>query len=227
MGFQLTTKKYLDCSNIMSAKPKLIYFNFRGRGELPRWILTQGKGCHGFEDCRISFEEWPALKPKTVLGFLPQLEMGDCKLSQYGAVCRTLAKMCKLDGSCPEECAQADMINECAKDVMDAFYNCHSEKNECMKKGMMCKFMDETVPKFCERMTCLLKKNGGKYFVGDCLTYADLAVACTLDSLCLNFPNADMTKCMQKYKELCCHHSMVCGLPAIKEHCAKRPSTPL
>ena len=45
--------------------------------------------------------------------------MGDCKLSQYGAVCRTLAKMCKLDGSCPEECAQADMINECAKDVLD------------------------------------------------------------------------------------------------------------
>ena len=59
------------------------------------------------------------------------------------------------------------------------------------------------------------------------LTYADLAVACLLDSLCLNIPNADMTKCMQKYKELCCHHSMVCGLPAIKEHCAKRPSTPL
>ena len=56
---------------------------------------------------------------ETVLGFLPQLEMGDCKLSQYGAVCRTLAKMCKLDGSCPEECAQADMINECAKDVLD------------------------------------------------------------------------------------------------------------
>merc|ERR1712156_89142 len=149
------------------------------------------------------------------------------KGTQFGTICRTIAKMCKLEGSCPEECAQADMINECAKDVMDAFYNCHNEKNECMKKGMMCKFMDETVPKFCEQMTCLLKKNGGKYFVGDCLTYADLAVACTLDSLCLNCPNADMTKCMQKYKELCCHHSMVCGLPAIKEHCAKRPSTPL
>ena len=39
-----------------------------------------------------------------------------------------------------------------------------------MKKGMMCKFMEETVSKFCEQMTCLLKKNGGKYFVGDCVS---------------------------------------------------------
>ena len=51
-----------------------------------------------------------------------------------------------------------------------AFVNCNQEKNECMKKGMMCKFMEETVPKFCEQMTCLLKKNGGKYFVGDCVS---------------------------------------------------------
>ena len=36
----------------------------------------------------------------------------------------------------------------------------------------MCKFMDETVPKFCEQMTCLLKKNGGKYFVGDCVRFS-------------------------------------------------------
>ena len=56
------------------------------------------------------------------------------------------------------------------KQIIAAFYNCHNEKNECMKKGMMCKFMDETVPKFCEQMTCLLKKNGGKYFVGDCVS---------------------------------------------------------
>ena len=56
------------------------------------------------------------------MGFVPQLEMGDCKISQFGTICRTIAKMCKLEGSCPEECAQADMINECAKDVMDGEY---------------------------------------------------------------------------------------------------------
>ena len=28
-----------------------------------RWILCQGKGCHGFEDCRITFDDWPAMKP--------------------------------------------------------------------------------------------------------------------------------------------------------------------
>ena len=55
------------------------------------------------------------------------------------------------------------------------------------------------------------------------LTYADLAVACALDCLILSCP--ELAKCMEKEKELCSHHSMVCALPNIKEHIAKRPST--
>lgn len=209
----------------MNSKPKLSYFNLRGRGELPRWILSQGKGCHGFEDCRVPFEEWPAMKPKTLLGCLPQVKVGDHVIAQTGTVCRTLAKMCKLDGSCPEECAKADMINECCKDLMDAFFNANNEKNECMKKGMMSKFQEETLPQFCKKMCEFLQKNGGKYFVGNCVTYADLAVACALDSLCLNCP--ELGKCMEKFKDLCSHHAMVCALQNIKEHISKRPSTPL
>ena len=40
---------------------KLTYFNFRGRAEIIRYILAQAEV--EYEDLRISFEEWPALKP--------------------------------------------------------------------------------------------------------------------------------------------------------------------
>ena len=42
-------------------KLKLIYFNGRGRGEPARLILAQA-GVE-YDDERIEFEDWPALKP--------------------------------------------------------------------------------------------------------------------------------------------------------------------
>ena len=43
------------------AKLKLTYFNGRGRGEPARLILAQA-GVE-YEDNRIEFADWPALKP--------------------------------------------------------------------------------------------------------------------------------------------------------------------
>ena len=40
---------------------KLIYFNLKGRAELARLILAQAEV--GYEDCRISREEWQTVKP--------------------------------------------------------------------------------------------------------------------------------------------------------------------
>ena len=42
-------------------KLKLTYFDVRGRGELSRFILHHAG--REFEDHRITFAEWPALKP--------------------------------------------------------------------------------------------------------------------------------------------------------------------
>ena len=40
---------------------KLIYFNLRGKGETTRLAFTLAG--IPFEDFRVSFEDWPALKP--------------------------------------------------------------------------------------------------------------------------------------------------------------------
>ena len=44
----------------MSAKPKLIYFNYMARAELSRFILAQAGV--DYTDERITAEEWPKLK---------------------------------------------------------------------------------------------------------------------------------------------------------------------
>ena len=52
-------------------KLKLIYFNGRGRGEPARLILAQA-GVE-YEDERIEFEDWPALKPSKMFCILLSL----------------------------------------------------------------------------------------------------------------------------------------------------------
>ena len=42
---------------------KLTYFNWKGRGEVSRLILT--KAGVKFQDVRVELEDWPALKEKT------------------------------------------------------------------------------------------------------------------------------------------------------------------
>ena len=49
------------------------------------------------------------------------------------------------------------------------------------------------------------------------MTFADLAVACVLDSLGIVLP--EMKNCMEeKAKPLSAHHAMVTALPKIKAH---------
>ena len=56
---------------------------------------------------------------ETILGFLPQLEKGDWIIAQTGAVNRACAKMANLEGKDAMECAKADMIYECSRDLFD------------------------------------------------------------------------------------------------------------
>jgi hypothetical protein len=47
---------------------KLSYFDFRGRGEIARFLFVYGG--IPFQDHRIKFEEWPPLKAKSPFGMV-------------------------------------------------------------------------------------------------------------------------------------------------------------
>ena len=86
------------------SKPTLTYFDYAGsRGEEVRLALTLA-GVE-FEDRRIKFDDWPALKPTTPFGTLPTLEVeGRGVLAQTNTI---LAYIGREHGMLPEDSWEA------------------------------------------------------------------------------------------------------------------------
>jgi len=195
-------------------KLKMTYFDARGRGELSRFILAYAG--RDFEDNRIQFSEWPALKPKTPCGGLPLLNVDGTIIAQSVAIARYLARECKLDGKSSLEKAQADMIVDCVTDAFLAYIP--------DKQGKPNNFKAEVLPNFLIMMEKFLKSNGGKYFVGKETTWADIALAALFDDLVLKHGENEIfgdNKCLKD------HFHCVMKHPNIKKWVKKRPKTAL
>ena len=80
----------------MAPSVKLTYFDLQGRGELTRLLLKAGKV--DFEDCRLQFSEWPAMKPSTLFGGLPVLTWDGEEIAQQMAIVRFVARKVGLAG---------------------------------------------------------------------------------------------------------------------------------
>jgi len=161
-------------------KIKLTYFDGRGRGELSRLILAYGG--QPWEDDRISFEQWPELKPKTPLGTLPILEYGDKKLCQSITIARFLANEFGIAGKNNMEKAEADMIVDTIVDVQIELFKNMFEKNPIEKKKQADKLEKETLPRFLKQMLAIRQQSSGSFLVGNDLTWADIALATFLDT---------------------------------------------
>lgn len=70
--------------------PTLTYFPIRGRAEVPRLILEQAGV--SYEDKRITFQDWPALKTTLPFGQLPNYEDEDVSIPQSMAIVRHLGR---------------------------------------------------------------------------------------------------------------------------------------
>jgi len=201
-----------NCNKMEKPKLKLTYFNGRGRGELARLILAHG--CREFEDCRIEQSDWPAMKPNTPCGGLPVLCINGTEIAQSVAVARYCARECQIDGKTNLEKAQADMIVDCVTDCFLAFIpELFGKENT---------FKTEALPNFFKLMNKFLKANGGKYFVGKELTWADIAVANICDGLATKYGDS----IFGEYQCLKDHHCHVFSCPGIKKYVEKRPKTP-
>lgn len=98
---------------------KLYYFDFHGRAEASRLILTVGKV--PFEDVFVGGESLTALKPKLPQGQVPALELEDGRfLVQSGAIERYTAKLAGLYPADPIEAAFAESIAFLVGEMFDA-----------------------------------------------------------------------------------------------------------
>jgi glutathione S-transferase len=95
----------------------------------------------------------------------------------------------------------------------------HFEKDETRKIENKEKFMNNVLPTFLKRCEKMLADNGGEWFVGSDITWADMnnAVALTIID--------EMFKVEVKSPVLAAHQAKVYAMPNIKKYIDNRPKT--
>jgi glutathione S-transferase len=206
----------------MAAKPKLTYFNVRGRGEIIRLVFAAAGA--EYTDNRIERETWPTLKAGTPFGQLPILEIDGKTLCQSNAIARYVARKHKLAGHTELESAQVDMTIDCFEDSTKPILQFFFEKDEAKKGELKKKYLEEQLPQFLTQLENLLKQNhgGDKFFVGTELTWADLAFITFVGWTALAAGGADT---LTKHPKLKALKDRVEALPKIKAWLESRPKT--
>jgi len=195
-------------------KYKLTYFDLEARGELIRLIFTVAKV--KYEDHRVSFDEWPQIKPKMPFQQLPVLYIDDNPpLTQSGAIEKYLASIYGLNGDNELEAAYIEMITNQINDVTLSalpFF----EKDEKVKDEKFSKqFQEKIIPsmKYIEN-----QMNNNEFLVGKKLSYADLFVM----QIILYFKRA-FPKYLPEIPKLCALSDRISQMEGVKQYIDNRP----
>jgi glutathione S-transferase len=97
---------------------KLTYFGIKGRAEAIRQAFYVG-GVE-FEDARIAFPEWAALKPTTPYGSLPTLEVDGEVYTQSNAMLRYAGKLSGLYPACAIGALKVDGVLDVVEELNNA-----------------------------------------------------------------------------------------------------------
>ncbi|CAF1184567.1 unnamed protein product [Rotaria magnacalcarata] len=200
---------------------KLYYFNSRGRAEVSRLIFAAAG--QKYEDIRYNQDEWPSHKTEMPLGQMPALEFNSTKLPQSKSIARFLAKQFHLAGRDNLEQAKVDAVIDTIDDLIPKLISIFFEQDETKKEELRKKYFDEELPKHFQNLNVLLKEfgNGGPFFVGNHLTWADLYFYDLSETLLGMNGN-----CLETYPRLKQNREEVEKQPKIAEYLNNRPKTP-
>jgi len=217
------------------SKIELTYFNIEGVAEKVRLAFKIG-GIE-FDDKRINFPEWAAIKPTMPFGQLPVMNVdGSDPIAQSGAMLRYAGKMSKLYPDDPMQAMKVDEIIGLQEDMSAKLgvtiyvgmrpenygYPADMPQEEktamqkklrepmCADDGDLCKMLKMADDK--------LGKSGTGFFVGDTPTIADCAffpVCRQLRSGRLDFIPKDI---LDKYPKIVEFEGKMMALPAVKTH---------
>ncbi|KAI6176327.1 Glutathione S-transferase [Aphelenchoides bicaudatus] len=200
---------------------KIVYFPVRGLAEMSRLVLEYAKV--PYEDERVEFEKWPALKEKTPFGQMPYLEVDGKVLAQSCAMVRYLARQHKLAGKDAFEEAQVDAVSDYHKDgnnQMAQHFGVIAGRvpgdKDAATKEVLTK-VEERLPTYKK----LLDQSGSGFFVKSGVTWVDFFIAesfVTLNNMVPNF--------FSKHSWVKDYVNRVHNLPQIKDYIAKRPKMP-
>jgi glutathione S-transferase len=200
---------------------RLTYFNLRGRAEVSRLIFAAVG--QKFEDIRYNQNEWPAHKNEMPLGQMPVLEFDGVKLPQSLTIARFLAKQFQLAGRDNFEQAKVDAVVDTISDILAKLLPLRREPDETKKKEGLRKFFTEELPKQLQNLEVLNKLygNGGSFFVGNHLTWADLYAYDAIENLLQIDGNV-----LNNYPFLKHNRQEIERHPKISAYLRSRPQTP-
>lgn len=200
---------------------KLYYFNGRGRGEVSRLIFAAAG--QKYEDIRFQSEQWPAHKGEMPLGQVPVLEVDGVKIPQSMSIARFLAKQFQLAGKDNLEQAKVDAVADTINDLILKYVSARWAPDEAKRDELVKKFVAEELSKHLQNLDILQKKygNGGLFFVGNHLTWADLLFYDVGET----FLGLD-ENCLNAYPSLKQIREEVAKQPGVAEHLKNRPQTP-
>ncbi|XP_031997637.1 glutathione S-transferase A1 [Hylobates moloch] len=158
----------------MAEKPKLHYFNARGRMESTRWLLAAA-GVEFEEKLLKSAEDLDKLRNDGYLMFqqVPMVEIDGMKLVQTRAILNYIASKYNLYGKDIKERALIDMYIEGVADLGEMILLlpiCPPEEKDAKLASIKEKIKNRYFPAF-EKV---LKSHGQDYLVGNKLSRADI-----------------------------------------------------
>ncbi|XP_016053549.1 PREDICTED: glutathione S-transferase A2 [Miniopterus natalensis] len=160
----------------MAGKPKLHYFNGRGRMESVRWLLATA-GVEFEEQFLQSPEDLEKLRKDGHLIFqqVPMVEIDGMKLAQSRAILNYIAAKYNLYGKDIKERALIDMYSEGMMDLNEMIMHlplCPPDQ----KDAKLTEIKEKTTNRYFPAFEKVLKSHGQDYLVGNRLSKADIQV---------------------------------------------------
>jgi glutathione S-transferase len=199
------------------AEFKLFYFNICGRAELTRLIFAASET--DYEDTRFSFEEWPEKKATFPMGQVPVLKYKGSTFIQSLTIARLAAKKCGLAGKDEMEEFRCEMIvNTLWTDINTKVVEISFEKDEVKKQEMVDAQLKD-IPDKLKKLE-LFAAEGGNFFLGDKMSYADLALMDIEPWIVRNLPGVELPEKLKSIVAKTQAH------PKVAVWLEKRPKTP-
>ncbi|XP_075980039.1 glutathione S-transferase 2-like [Anticarsia gemmatalis] len=194
--------------------PKVVYhyFPLKGLGEAPRMLLAYGG--QEFEDHRISFEEWPEYKSKTLFGQIPILEIDGKLYAQSIAISRYLGRKYGLAGDDEEEAFEIDQNIDFLMDIRAKAALVYYEKDLDIKAKRHEDFLQNTYPSLLEKLNEIVERNNGHLACGK-LTWGDFVLTGMFAYLKRMLQMPDLEQKYPNFKKL---QDNVVTLPKVKAY---------
>uniref|UniRef100_G1KID7 Glutathione S-transferase n=1 Tax=Anolis carolinensis TaxID=28377 RepID=G1KID7_ANOCA len=162
----------------MAGKPKLHYFNLRGRMETIRWLLSAA-GVEFEEQYIQSKADLEKLKKDGVLLFqqVPVVEIDGMKLAQSRAILNYIAAKYNLSGKDIKQRALIDMYSEGAFDLSEMIMMLpwkYTDPKEREKETVAA--LEKATGRYFPVFEKVLKDHGQDFLVGNQLSRADIQV---------------------------------------------------